>query len=85
MIGKRIGNKMLYNYTIGKMFERVKLDMDNEGVKVQNQALILGEAGSAPVAEMRIPKLLIFDKPYWIVMKMRDKKPFLIVQVNSIK
>jgi hypothetical protein len=69
-------------YIIGQMFENINFDMDNVGVRVENEAVIVLERiGFNPENK---PKSLILNKPFWIVMKRyNSKNPYFLLYVKN--
>jgi hypothetical protein len=79
MLNKALANKGFESYSISQMFENIKFDMDEKGATVENEAVI-GLAMSMPVNE----KSLIFDKPFWVIMKRTNSQnPYFILQVKN--
>lgn len=70
-----IRSGMLQGYSIKYMQEKVKFRLDEAGAGVEAEAVI--------VATKSLPKKLVMDRPFWIVMKQPGKKPYLILQVNN--
>ncbi len=85
LIGKYFANKGFEDYAIGQMFENIKFDMDEEGAKVENEAVITGETMSAGPPEEEPPhKNFILNKPYWVIMQRQDaQNPYFILGVKN--
>ena len=62
------------------MFEGIKINIDESGAKVQNQAVIAMTRGMAPMTEK---KTIILDKSFWVVMKETGKPAYLSAFINE--
>ncbi len=79
--GKFLANKGFEEYFIAQMFERIKFDMDQKGARVENEA---GVPLGAALWERPKIKRLILDKPFWVVMKRRDRQyPYFVLGVRN--
>jgi hypothetical protein len=59
--------------------ENIKLDIDNKGARVENEAVIIMSRGFGPMG-LR----LMLDKSFWLMMKQTDSDvPYLILGVNN--
>lgn len=82
LVGKRFLNQGFENNVIGVMIENIQFQMDEIGASVENDAVISMVSMSAPSAQQ--PKDLIFDRPYWLVMKMKNAvTPYLVIHVRN--
>lgn len=83
MINKTLGNKQFSQFMIKAMQERIKFDMDEKGARVENEAyIVVGETAPPPNTKYE-PKIMILDKPYWVVMVRSDSfNPYFILGVN---
>ncbi len=82
LIGKYLSNRNFTDYLIGKMFENIKFDMNEEGARVENEAVIavLKTTSFGPKKH----KEFILNKPYWVIMKRRNSQnPYFILGVNN--
>ena len=81
LIGSRLiaeGND-LDGFLLVEMKEEIKLSLNYLGATVENEALMSFARGGVP-----IPKRLIFDKPFWLIMKeTQSSLPYLILKVNN--
>jgi hypothetical protein len=88
---KEMLNKVLANniqgreYYIDVMKEKIKFDMDEKGARVENEAVIvMRETAVGPGNDKR--KIMMLDKPYWVVMKRFDSaNPYFILGVNNME
>jgi len=84
MIGQRLLNPALKGYVISIMQEIVKFDMDEKGARVENEAVIGMVTSAGPGQDPYKPKLLILDKPYWVMMKRyNSNNPYFILGVQN--
>jgi hypothetical protein len=84
MINKFFANKDWEDYFIAEMFENIKFDMDNKGARVENEAVIVGVFGAAGPIENEKPRNFILDKPFWVVMKQKDRpNPYFLLGVKN--
>lgn len=65
------------------MYQKVKFDMDNVGVRLENLAVIVGLSGSCMCFNPEQRKFII-NKPYWIIMKRKNStNPYFIARINN--
>jgi len=84
MLGKKLKNKAFRAYEIALMKEIIKFDMDEKGAKVENEAVIGMVTSANPNAFQYQPKIMILDKPYWVVMKRASSDhPYFLLGVNN--
>ncbi len=84
MINKTLDNKQFSQYMIKIMQEKIKFDMDEKGARVENEAVIVVGDIMAPPNTKYVPKVMILDKPYWVVMVRADSfNPYFILGVNN--
>ena len=76
-------NEGFKNYEFSEVYETINLDIDEEGVKVENEGVILLTLKCARI-EKREPKILRLDREFWIVMREKSKHPYLICLVNEL-
>lgn len=83
LIGKFLSNDNFTDYFIASMQQKIKFDMDHKGARVEDLLSLTSTFSSVPPEEEN-PKLLILDKPFWIVMKRTDSdNPYFILGVNN--
>ena len=58
-------NEKFTDYFFAEMQEIIKLDIDETGVKAENEGVIVMTRGIS----MSEPKKIILDKSFWLVMK----------------
>lgn len=81
LIGAELINRKIKPLYIAQMTEQIKLSMNYQGAIMENEAMMLLTRGGPPT-----PKQLIFDKPFWLVMKEANKKqPYLILRVENTR
>jgi len=70
-------NKRILGYRIIKAGEKLKFDLDFNGVRLENEAAMAG-AGGMPNRKM------VLNKPFWLIMKKRQSShPYFILGVNN--
>jgi hypothetical protein len=69
LIGKAFANPGFTGYIIGAMFENINFDLDEEGAKVESQAVMSVERGAAP---QKTGRYFYLNKPFWVIMKRKD-------------
>lgn len=73
------------DYKIWKMFEKIKFEMDEVGVKVENEAGIM-MTDEIMMEEKKIERKFFLNQPYWIIMKKKNSEnPYFIVGVKNTK
>lgn len=81
LIGAELINRKIKPLYIAQMTEQVKLSMNYQGAIMENEAMMLLTRSGPPT-----PKQLIFDKPFWLIMKEANKKqPYLILRVENTR
>jgi len=84
LIGKFFANNDFQTYFISQMYEKIKFDMDEEGARVENEAVIVAKE-SMPIKPVERKRLLL-NEPYWLVMKRADSNnPYFILGINNIE
>lgn len=78
-------NKEFNNYAFSTVYEGIKLKIDQAGVKVENEGVIIAKVTSAFVENPPEPKYFIFNETFWIVLKEKGKHPYLCIRVNDPK
>lgn len=69
-------------YTIADATQQITFVMNEHGVSMKTEAEIVINDGSSPPEDTPVSKRLIFDKPFYIVMKKTDRKnPYMILYV----
>lgn len=70
---------------IKKATQRTALLLDEHGAKVESEAEVVAQAaGAPPPVDKSRPKLLIFDKPFVIVMKKKAAAfPYFMMKVEN--
>ena len=63
------------------MYENLIFNLDRSGVKAQSQAVIVGVRVMLPM-DM---KSFLLDNDFWVILKEKNKKPYLIILVTSLK
>ena len=79
-MGCRVANKNLEGYQISDIYEIIKLDFDEKGVKVENEGAIrmLKCAVKQPIDK----KYIILDKTFWLIMKEGKNHPYLVARIE---
>jgi hypothetical protein len=62
------------------MLENIKFKIDEVGAKVENEAVIKMLCKSV---SRETHKRLIFDKPFWVVMRQKGSHPYFLTQINN--
>ena len=83
LLNKSIANKGFENYQIKKMYETFKFNLDETGVKVEEEAVIRPVTTSIGIGYKK-PKHFNLDSPFWVIMEYYDsKRPYFILGVNN--
>jgi hypothetical protein len=88
LLGKNFTNPGFEEYLISQMFENIKFDLDHQGARVENEAVIVALEGAAfgDHEDGPKPKYLYLNKPFWIIMQRADRtNPYFILGVNNTK
>ena len=80
MIGLKFKNEELSQYFIAAMFEAVKLNIDQSGAKVENEAVMILTRGATINFDRKIISL---NEDFWVVMKEEGKSPYLCVFITE--
>ena len=68
-------------YTIEDILEGVKLKLDESGAVVENEGLMMIDECAIMNPD---PRILRFDRPFWVVMKEKGHHPYLCVKINNV-
>ena len=83
LIGKSLRNEGFKQYQFSQVYEILKLDMDESGVKAENEGAIMMTLFG--LVEKVEPKNIILDKSFWLVMKEYGKEPYLVAYIKDPK
>ncbi len=75
-MGTRLKNEKFNQYSFTKIYEIIKLDIDETGVTVENEGLV-------SMSKCR-PKVFALDKPFWIVMREKLNHPYFIAYIANV-
>ena len=81
LLGKSLKNEKFKEYYFAKIYEILKLEIDETGVKAENEGVIVMTRGIS----MSEPKKIILDKSFWLVMKEQGKEPYLVAYIKEPK
>ncbi|MEK7618951.1 MAG: hypothetical protein AAB416_01760 [Patescibacteria group bacterium] len=82
LVGSILKNQGFEDKEIQAMLEKIKFDLDHKGVRVENEASMM--VGTTSVQPIQRHKNLIFDKPFWVVMKRASsERPYFVLGVNN--
>jgi hypothetical protein len=83
LIGKSLANPGFTDFIIAAMFENINFELDEEGAKVESQAVIGAERGAMP---KKTGRYFYLDKAFWVIMKREDSaRPYFLLGVNNAK
>jgi len=86
LIDQKLANEKFTEYSISAMQEKIKFDLDHRGARVESEAFIGITGGVMDEKPSSKPKLLVLDKPFWVIMKRNDSSnPYFILGVNNIE
>lgn len=74
LCNKKLKNKNFEHITMTSLVETIKLNINETGVKVQNEGYIMLQNCISGIS----PKQLHLNRPFWVLMKERKKYPYLI-------
>lgn len=82
MTGRQLKNKGFEAYSIGLMYENIAFALDEKGVKVENEAVIMMPRGAAyPQVTHRY---FYLDKPFWVILKRKSSRnPYFLMGVRN--
>lgn len=84
LLGLSFQNKGFEDYAIKEMVEKIKFDINNKGARVENEAVIAAPTSAVATKEPTERKLIVLDKPFWVVMKRTDSQnPYFILGINN--
>lgn len=71
-------------YTIADATQQIAFELNEHGVSMKTEAEIIVNDGAFPPAHTPVPKRLIFDKPFYIVMKKADmESPYFALYIAN--
>lgn len=83
MIGAVITNQHspLQNFKFAAVVEKLKLRIDEKGAKVENMGyFFVNECSIMGI----IPKIMVLNKPFWVLMKEENKHPYICLKINNL-
>lgn len=81
LINKSLENKGFEDYSISSAIQRIEFSLTERGAELKSKAEI---GMSKSVQEPEKPKKLVFDKPFLLYMKERNKeKPYFVMWVDN--
>lgn len=76
----RLSDRISESYILTEMQEQIKLSLNYQGARVENEAVMSFTRGGSTW-----PRKLIFDQPFWLIMKeAQSPQPYLILKVNNV-
>ena len=82
-VNELVGKKLQHDYYFSQIYEIIKLDIDETGVKLENKGVIqLLRCKKSKLVEK---KYIILDNPFWIVMRESESHPYFVAFINSTK
>ena len=84
LLGKRLKNKKFTDYMFSQVYEIIKLDIDETGVKAENEGVI--RMKNCMVIKQKVePKHIVIDRSFWVLMKEAGKEPYLVSYIAEVK
>ncbi|SHJ95294.1 Serpin (serine protease inhibitor) [Clostridium cavendishii DSM 21758] len=78
---KKVLNKGFEDYKISSAIQRTQFDLTEKGAELKSKGEISMKKSSLPISK---PKNLIFDKPFLLYMKEKDKnRPYFVTWINN--
>ena len=59
--------------------EKIKLTIDEGGAVVENEANMEVDESASEVSE---PKSCVLDRPFWVVMREKEKHPYFVAYIT---
>ena len=72
-------NEGFEDYKISAMNQRVKLKITKEGVLLQAQAVVIGARLAALTS-----KYFYLNNDFWVILKEKNKLPYLVTQITTV-
>lgn len=86
LLHKPFVNKGFENYAISQMVERLQFHMDQQGARVENEAVIEMETTSIQPGQQKAPRHFVLNKPFWVVMQRKgSQNPYFLLGINNIE
>lgn len=63
------------------MYEIIKLNIDETGVKVENEGVMI--ATKSCVVKKVEPKYILLDGPFWIMMREKGKQEYFLAHITE--
>lgn len=72
------------DYKIITVKQHTQFDLNESGARVESEAMIAVASAKDSIMDLPKPKNLIFDKPFIIIMKHRDRKnPYFVARIAN--
>ena len=75
LLGKQVQNEKFQEYFIAEIYEIIKLNIDETGVKVENEGAVKMLKKAIRPKEK---KQVLVDRSFWLVMKEFKKEPYFV-------
>ena len=76
----QFSNQKFKNKQLSIFFEKVKFDLDYNGVRMENESCMIARTGAPP----KFDKKLLLNKPFWLIIKKKEsRKPYFILGINN--
>lgn len=82
MMGKQLKNSNFSEYFIGLMYENIAFELDETGVKLENEAVIMMPRGAMPTQIRN--RYFYLDQPFWVILKRKtSSNPYFLLGVRN--
>ena len=69
-------------YVLDEVSQKIDLQLTEDGVRMRTEASITVNMEALPTDEIPRPKLLVFDKPFYLILSKVDKpSPYIILYI----
>ncbi len=79
MLKMRFANLGYEDYVVTDMNEKLKLMVTKSGVTLENQATVV-----ATLTLVFTAKLFNLNSDFWLIMKEKNKKPYLVILIRDV-
>lgn len=71
-------------YTLQEVSQNIAFAINEYGVSMETGATVIVNMGAIPSDDRPTPKMLLFDKPFYVIMKKSDRiSPYLVLYVSN--
>ena len=77
LTGVYLANEKLKKYFFSQIYEIINFDLDESGVKVENEGVL-----KLTKSKVVVNRSFVLDRPFWVVMREKENHPYFIAHIS---